>query len=304
VKEVFGYDNASFIKKPNGKWNVYYRHAVENGVATNPYVITEEQYQSLLETDPLVAAYQYANDVTASIMNEFGQMKVKRCEVVWGESSQDFFIIRDGDENERVKLSECQVCISCDWAGSEKRRSTRTSRTSIGVWAKDHANRCYRIDKEVGFFAIPDVFDKLFMLAKRWNGYFNATLLEANAMQKGIYDLITKEQQLRGVSLKIRKKNAIGDKVVRIRTTVGLHLQKGLIYCTDKTRTEFDEERMSFPSAKLDVLDESEKALAFLATPESDESKLQREYLRDDNYALAMAGNDDQRYDDENDFGY
>jgi hypothetical protein len=304
VANVFGYDNASFIKKPNGKWNVYYRHAVENGVATNPYVITAEQYQALLESDPLVAAYQYANDVTASIMNEFGQMKVKHCEIVWGEASQDFFIIREGDENERTKLSECQVCISCDWAGSEKRRSTRTSRTSIGVWAKDHANRCYRIDKEVGFFAIPDVFDKLFMLAKRWNGYFSATLLEANAMQKGIYDLITKEQQARNVQLKIRKKNAVGDKVVRIRTTVGLHLQKGLIYCTDKTRIEFDEERMSFPSAKLDVLDESEKALAFLSTPESDESKLQREYFRDENVAMAMDDNNEQAYDDENGFGY
>ena len=277
VREVHGFNNNSFKPRSDGEWDVYYRHAIENGEATNSFVITVDAYAKLLRDSPLVAAYQYANDVTISIMNEFASLQPRRCSVVWGEQSQTWWLVRDGEgEEARTKLSDCNCCISCDWAGSDKRRSIRTSRTSIGVWAKDSEGRVYRFDQSVGFFSIPDVFDKIFTIHERWRGYISATLLEANAMQKGIYDLIQEEQQRRGIYLSIRKKNGIGNKVVRIRATVGMHLHKGMLYLCDKCSAEFNEERMAFPSPKLDVLDESEKAMSHLKATESSAQTLEK----------------------------
>ncbi len=307
VRAVHGFNNNSFKIKSDGEWDVYYRHAIENDVATNPYVITKEAYARLLVERPLVAAYQYANDVTISIMNELAQLNPKRCEVVWGEQSNQFWIVRPDEkdsegEKEKIPLSECTVCISCDWAGSDRKRSIRTSRSSIGVWAKDPYNRCYRIDQMVGFFSMPDVYDHIFRLWKRWEGYVTTTLLEANAMQKGIFDLIDDEQKRRGIWINKLKCNAVGDKVVRIRSTLGLHLHKGLVYLTDQASTEFNEERLAFPSPRLDVLDESEKALSYLVAPENEEQRTEERSLREMREVEAMGTDEENECD--NLFGY
>lgn len=274
TREVYGFDNNSFKRKTDGAWDIYYRHAVENGEATNPFVITAEAYSKLLRESPLVAAYQYANDVTISVVAEFAQLKTKRCSLAFSQAENEFYIVRDDEgPDERVKVAECECCISVDWAGSDRKKSVHTSRTSIGVWARDHANRCYRFDQSVGYFALPTVFEKIFQLHEKWQGYVGAVLLEANAMQRGIFDLIVQEQEKRGTWMNIKKRNAVGDKVVRIRSTLGMHLAKGLIYLKDDCSAEFIEEKLAFPSPRLDVLDESEKALSWLATPESDEHK-------------------------------
>ena len=288
VRAVYGFNNNSFKIKSDGAWDVYYRHAIENGVAVNPFVITAEAYAKLLRDEPLVAAYQYANDVTISIMNEFAAHSPKRCSLQWGEKSQEYWLVRDDEEKDsngdapRVKLSECTICVSCDWAGSDHRKSIRTSRSSIGMWAKDSENRVYRFDQNVGYYAMPDVIDRIFALHVKWAGYSTATLLEANAMQKGIYDMVVADQTDRGIFMNIRKRNAVGNKVVRIRTTIGTYLHKGLLYLTDATSLEFNEERLAFPSPRLDVLDESEKALTWLTTPEGEKDRQRHQNNMDD----------------------
>ena len=171
------------------------------------------------------------------------------------------------------------------------------------MWAKDSANRVYRFDQDVGYYAMPEVIDKLFALHVKWKGYTTATLLEANAMQKGIYDLVVEDQLKRGIYMNIRKCNAAGNKIVRIRTTVGSYLHKSLVYLTDAASLEFNEERLAFPSPRLDVLDESEKAMAYLETPEGPESRAIHEAAKEEAAIAAMDITDEGEYADVG-FGY
>lgn len=281
----------NFKPNPKGSWVIYYRHVVENGTASNPFVMDEERFAKLMREKPIVAALQYANNADISINNELAKLPVKHCYL---QSIEEDYVIHrihesiaddDGLQaispiDRPVKLSRCNVIMSVDWAGSDKRRSVHTSRTSIGIWAIDSYSRRYRIDQIVGYLALPEVFDAIFKLHDRYKGYIQTTLLEANAMQRGIFDLIVEEQHRRETYISPIECNAKGDKVVRIRSVLSVALSQGSIYVTDKSGIEFIEEQMSFPSPALDVLDESAKAIDYLKAPASDERKQELEVRR------------------------
>jgi phage terminase large subunit-like protein len=127
---------------------------------------------------------------------------------------------------------------------------------------------------------LPEVFDALFELYRKWKGYTIATLVEANAMQRGIVDLLTEEQYERNSWLNLVEINAVGDKVVRIRSTFSVALSQGSIYATQSAASELIAEQMAFPSQALDVLDESEKAISYLKAPASDEAIEEQEVRR------------------------
>lgn len=48
---------------------------------------------------------------------------------------------------------------------------------------------------------------------------------------------------------------------------VGWHFAQGLIYATPEAVVELQQEKDAFPSKRLDVLDETEKALSWLKRP-------------------------------------
>ena len=79
---------------------------------------------------------------------------------------------------------------------------------------------------------------------------------------------------------------AQGDKKARIRNTLSLPLSEEKIYATPGPGTfmALSEEMKLFPSSntKLDVLDESEKALSALRLPETEEASRQREEDEED----------------------
>lgn len=266
-----------------GTWDIYYRHVVENGKASNPFIMSVETFERLLVEKPMVAALQYANNVDISINNEFAKLKTKNCliEIEWNEREAENVPLRqrarmirilcesDNSVNgeDAVNLDDCTVVISVDWAGSKKARNARSSRTSIGVWALDAHGRYFRIDGKVGFFDINEVFDWIFKLHRRWEGYVRNTLVEANAMQLGIVQLLKVEEQRRGAYLNVTVVNAKGDKVARIRSMLGLPLSLGTVYVSEGAAMEFREEQLSFPMGRLDVLDESAKAFEFMKKP-------------------------------------
>ena len=61
---------------------------------------------------------------------------------------------------------------------------------------------------------------------------------------------------------------------------------------------------MAFPSPRLDVLDESEKAMAFLQRPENDNERMENLLRAEESVLSGLAGEEDSGYDDDNQFGY
>lgn len=302
AREFHGYRHTAAKVAENGSWDIYFRHVVEDGIATNPYIMTVEGAATMQRLHPLEYAYNYANDVTVSLTNEFGQFEPGKCKLGQHSETKEWYIrvFNDNKEEQWIPLSECSTCISVDWAGSERRRSTRTSRSSIALWAADDQNRRYRLDQYVGFFNIMDVFDKIYALGEKWQGYVNVVLIEANAMQLAVAQLIEGQDRFRKIGLSFVRRNAVGDKMVRIRTNLGPYLTAGLIHLTDTTSIEFNEERLGFGpgSTKLDVLDESEKAISWLISPLSDDDRRNRQDKLDESSVEQYATFDEATADD------
>jgi hypothetical protein len=308
-KAFYGYTPASAKVVEGGNWVVYYRNIIEDGVATNPFIMTVEQAADMQLKHPLEYAYNYANDVTVSLTNEFGSFVPKKCVMSYSSQHEMMYVRPSGegsDAEDWIPLAECETCISVDWAGSSRQRSTRTSRSSIGLWAVDDQNRRYRLDQFVGFFGINDVFDKIYELAKRWKGYVSTILIEADAMQLAVADVVEAQHRFRELGVTFVRSNARqeglkgpGQKIVRIRTGIGVFLTAGLVYLADNASLEFNQERLAFgpKSTKLDVLDESSKAMVWLTAPISDDERLNRQYRVDESNVEAYAINSDAEYE-------
>jgi hypothetical protein len=157
--------------------------------------------------------------------------------------------------------------ISTDAAAKDKNITLMTSRTSIAVWFMDDQNRAFRVWNKVGFMSMDKVFDAIFEAWETFPGMLEATLFETNAMQTGLYQLLAKEQEKRKCWINLREAPAKGDKVARIRAVVGWFFAQGLIYATTGAVVELQQEKDAFPSKRLDVLDETEKALSYLKRP-------------------------------------
>ncbi len=307
-KAFYGYQPSGVSPVEGGNWVVYYRNIIEDGVATNPFIMTAAQAADMQLKQPLVYAYNYANDVTVSLTNEFGAFVPKQCKLGLDRRSETWYVRPlDGDADEDwISLAECETCISVDWAGSDRQRSVRTSRSSIGLWAVDDQNRRYRVDQEVGFFGINDVFDRIYNLALKWKGYVSTILIEADAMQVAVADVVEAQHRFTELGVTFVRANARqeglkgpGQKIVRIRTGIGVFLTAGLVYLTESATLEFNEERLAFgPKArKLDVLDESSKAMVWLTAPLSDDDRLDRLNKLDESRVSQYAISDDAEYE-------
>jgi hypothetical protein len=97
--------------------------------------------------------------------------------------------------------------------------------------------------------------------------------VEANAFQRILKRVIEREMELRNKYIPVVPVLAQGDKKARIRTALGMRLAREKIWMVRGADREFREELKVFPMSenKLDVLDESEKAFAYLQRPTSPE---------------------------------
>jgi len=171
------------------------------------------------------------------------------------------------DEVRTLNAATLSGVISTDAASTDRNVSVLTSRTSIGVHFMDDQNRDFRVWSKVGYMSMDQVFDAIFQAWNLFPGLIEATLFETNAMQKGLYQLLDKEQDKRKTYINLREAPAKGDKMARIRAVVGWFFAQGLIYATPEASIELQQEKQSFPSRHLDVLDETEKALSWLHRP-------------------------------------
>lgn len=267
AKEVVGVIDEDITPVPGGTWSIYYRLVQEEGKMIAPEIIDEKQ---LSKMDAWTAALQYWNKPRKSGVNEFVKYVIKPCKL-FEDTQTGLFLISFRDElSDRVitlNAASLTGVISTDAASKDRDVSVLTSRTSIGVHFMDDQDRDFRVWSKVGYMSMDMVFDGIFEAWNRFPGLIQATLFETNAMQKGLYQLLDKEQDKRKTFINLREAPAKGDKLARIRAVVGWHFAQGLIYATPEASVEFRQEKDSYPSKHVDVLDETEKALSWMKRP-------------------------------------
>ena len=220
--------------------------------------------------DSWTAALQYWNKPRKSGINEFAKYVVKPCKLFNDHNSGLYLIsFRDelSDEVKTLNAASLTGVISTDAASKDRNVNALTSRTSVAVHFMDDQNRDFRVWNKVGYMSMDKTFDAIFEAWELFPGLIEATLFETNAMQKGLYQLLEKEQERRKVWINLREAPAVGDKVARIRAVLGWHFAQGLIYATPEAVVELQQEKDAFPSKRLDVLDETEKALSWMKRP-------------------------------------
>ncbi len=267
AREVVGALDEDVFPVPGGTWSVYYRLVQEDGAMIAPEIIDEKQ---LSKMDAWTAALQYWNKPQKSGIQEFAKYEVKPCKL-WRDPSTNLTLVSFRDElTDEVRTLNCASLtgvISTDAASKDKEVNILTSRTSVAVWFMSDDNRAFRVWERVGYMPMDAAFDAIFEGWSLFPGLLQATLFEVNAMQKGLYQLLEKEQEKRRVWLSLHEVTAKGDKVSRIRAVVGWHFAQGLIYAVPEAALNLKQEKDSFVSRRLDVLDETEKALSWMTRP-------------------------------------
>ena len=267
AKEIVGVLDEDAVPVPGGSWSIYYRLVQEEGQMIAPNIIDEKQ---LAKMDSWTSALQYWNKPNKSGLNEFTKYVIKPCKMFNDpKTNMTLISFRDEitDEVRTLNAATLSGVISTDAASTDRNVSVLTSRTSIGVHFMDDQNRDFRVWSKVGYMSMDQVFDAIFQAWNLFPGLIEATLFETNAMQKGLYQLLDKEQDKRKTYINLREAPAKGDKMARIRAVVGWFFAQGLIYATPEASIELQQEKESFPSRHLDVLDETEKALSWLHRP-------------------------------------
>lgn len=290
-RRFHGYEDVDFTTRPDGKWDIYYRLCVEDGDPIYPEEWTAADFEEIARADWWNFATQYANKPQASGIIEFSDYDLKGATLSKGE---DGYWLRYQDDPNEVSLAHCDVLLTCDPAGTEKGIKAKTSRTSIGMWALDGHGRYTRIWARVGYFDSVKLVDFLFRAHDLFPGYIRNTIIENNAMQKILLPIIRKEERLREKSIRPKGMPAQGDKFARIRNAFSLPLSRGLIYAVEGPSTYMAllEEIRLFPSSqvRVDVLDESEKALTNLRKPLTAEERVQRDEDEEDARVMAVVG--------------
>ena len=292
AREIVGAIDEDTVPVPGGMWSVYYRLVQEDGVMIAPEIIDEKQ---LSKMDSWTAALQYWNKPRKSGINEFAKYVVKPCKL-FHDTERGLFLISFRDElSDRVvtlNAASLTGVISTDAAAKDKNINALTSRTSVAVHFMDDQNRDFRVWNKVGYMPMDKTFDAIFEAWELFPGLIQATLFETNAMQKGLYQLIEKEQERRKTFINLREAPAVGDKVARIRSVLGWHFAQGLIYATPEAVIELKQEKDAFPSKRLDVLDETEKALSWMKRPaNAEEVEMAEEAEIDYQLSLVEADN-------------
>ena len=133
-------------------------NVIENGNATNPFVMTEAKYEKLLKEKPMVAALHYANDVTMSISNELARsLPTKTCRLkaagLWIARITSWCVSTSLRPNTPPYCPNARsVCRLTGPRQEESPAIAAPGRTSIGLWALDPDGNYYRFAEAVGYF--------------------------------------------------------------------------------------------------------------------------------------------------------
>jgi len=274
-KEVVGYKDGFIKPVEGGRYTIYYRKAIEDGVSIDESHYTVEDMERLRLDDPWSYHSQYQNDPTEGSSLELNKHPIQRA--ILKQEDNDGYVLYYSDEDKQIRtpLSKMYVTVGVDFAATATGINHRSSRSAIEMCAEDGQGRSFLIQEHCGFFPPRQTIDLLFDLHEKFEGYIHQTILESNALQKFFIPIIQDMAFDRDLYFPATPKSENLPKEVRIRAGVGSVLAKGKFYIVEGQGKEFLDERDLFPqdAYKRDALDAASKALSALIKPLSEEEE-------------------------------
>ncbi len=272
-----GYPMRNFTPS-NGSWQIYYRKGIEDGQIIFPEEFTKEAYDELAKDDYWAFVTQYLNDPQEAGLAELVNYECGKAfmDVEHSEGSRPEWSLEVGMDT--YKLSDCDVIMAVDPAGTEKFVSAKTSRSAVIVLATTPRDQKVVISLQVGYVPSTTMFDWIFAAAGKFRDYLRTTYLESNAGFKTLSPLLFEEERRRGIALHLRPFAASGDKDVRIRNVLQPELDAKRIYALEAYKPAIDEEIVAFPqSRRKDIVDCLATAVANRILPPTVEERERRE---------------------------
>jgi len=275
IKRRHGYwQDIPRYEVPDGRWEVYYRQAIENGKPVFPEKLGIKRMNQIRRDDPWAYLLQFLNNPYTNETAEFVEYDPGTASVTFDGRRNRWFVSyklvskMTGEWSHReFDLRDCDVVVSCDPAGTERsQKSHNTSRSVVGTLVTTPDGVRILADLRADYVRINQVIDWLFEFFERWNP--RKTVLEAQGPFKILKDILTEEEQRRQCWIRKSAISAKSDKIVRIRAAHQPLFEQGLFFVTDKTTDQFNAERVSFPGSHLrDILDMSAQAIVASIIP-------------------------------------
>jgi len=242
--------------KPEGRWEIYYRQALERDLPIFPEKIPKSFLDRKKKVDPWGYFTQYLNNPFSAQVSEFSDYDPQ--DVILNYDHRTGYTMHVGNfvTPEEIKLQDCVVSMGIDPGASEKKKSEKTSRSAIVVQAKDYKERRFFLEIRAGYWEPSKFLDEVFAVFQKFYPYIKRTNLESMGAFKIFYNNVLREQQIRGTYLGLSPITSPGDKDVKLRNYYQPIMDKNLLYITKQARQTFMDEFKVFPGGShKDVLD-------------------------------------------------
>jgi hypothetical protein len=244
-----------------GRWRVYYRSALADGESIFPESYSVDFLIRLAKDDHWTYVTQYLNNPHSVGTLDFAAYGLRPARLEFGDKSETLVLQRNGI-TERIALDSCDIVMGVDPAASEKRMSSRTSRSAVCVVARTPRDDIVIMDVRCDFVKPSQLFGWIFSLTGKYRQRIRQVRLESQGPFKLLADVLRDEMKRRGEHFYLLPVPAMGDKVPTIKMTMEPFLKRDSIYVIDEAmslvRLEFD----IFPSSRLDLLDAVKIAIA------------------------------------------
>jgi len=251
---------------PTGRWRVYYRSALADGESIFPESYNVEFLQRLARDDHWTYVTQYVNNPHSVGTLDFASYSLKPARLVHTDDSMTLHFTRGGHDKV-FDLAECDIVMGVDPAASEKRVTTRTSRSALCVVARTPEDDAVVVDVRRDFVKTSKLFDWIFSLAAKYRQMVRQVRLEAQGPFKLLTDVLRDEMKRRGEHFYLLPVPAMGDKVPTIKMSLEPFLKRDALYVVDEAMPLMRQEFDIFPSNQLDLLDAVKIALSGTRLP-------------------------------------
>lgn len=244
---------------PDGSWEVYWRPARSaDGEIYFPENFDHKFLDDLRQEDPWAYFTQYENKVQNAMTSEFREYDLEKFKIDRDVRGYGWNIEVQDDPYaapENMNLENMDLVMAIDPAASEKKTSSRTSRSVVVVVATDWKMRHFIVDLRVGFAASTKVFDWIFELFALYPS-IRIIGMEQQGPFKSWGPFLYEEMRRRDVSLPVTSAPAKGDKVARIRMHLQPLLFRRKLFARESQYSIIMDEVKVFPDGKLmDILD-------------------------------------------------
>jgi len=238
----------------NGRWRVYYRSALADGESIFPESYSVDFLKRLSKDDPWTYITQYVNNPHSVGTLDFASYSLRSAKMDFS-SDKPCIILERAGRRETFLLDECDIVMGVDPAASEKRKSTKTSRSAGAVIARTPRDDIVILDVFCDFIKSSKLFDWLFRLNSKYAGRFRQVRLESQGAFKLLSDLLKDEMKRRGEHFYLLPVPAMGDKISTIKMMFEPFLKRDSMFVVEESMALIKLEFDIFPSSRADLLD-------------------------------------------------